>query len=239
MPATLVEGRLKAVVLGRSLVTNLDHVPQVWECRGKWAERVATARAEACGPHGRCVQVMEDDQVSPALARVGNRDYVVAEQLVLNAEIEVVIPRRLEVANHGEGIKWGLPSGIGTVKRPGDGRIETDVVANIRNRVVTTLAEGVICKGRALKRPATAADVREVRNLEEAQVRFGKNTRSRARERIGSCQRSEVGNVKGKRVPATHGGFAFAENIPSEAQMRAKIVVIHVMDAADALSHLD
>src|SRR5215469_6642642 len=86
---------------------------------------------------------MVDDQIAAALASVGQGQHIVSEKLVLNAEIEVVVVRSLEVGYYGESIEWRSPSRIRTIEWSSDRRIEADVIASRSRRVVAS-GKGII-----------------------------------------------------------------------------------------------
>ena len=87
---------------------------------------------------------MINQELAPTLSGVSQCKNIVTKQFALDGEVEIVVARRFEVLSNGERIKRWHSSRISTVQWSSDSGIETDVVANVRHRVVTTLPQRII-----------------------------------------------------------------------------------------------
>src|SRR5581483_4887425 len=135
VPGALVVGNLQTVVLRFALIRGLNHVLQGREGSRERTQWIATG-AHAIAAHGGRVQIVVDDQIASPLSHIRQRQDIVAEQLRLNAQVEVVVMGRLEILHDRECVEGWSARWISAKKRPVLGSVETDVVASLGYRIV-------------------------------------------------------------------------------------------------------
>jgi len=119
-----------------------------------------------------------------ALPGIGESQHVIGEELLLDAEIEVVRAWRFEVGRDGKGIEWRLTAGARAENRT---LAEADVVASLSDGIIAS--SGGIIGGGAL--------ITGNGNGKVAKVGLSEGTSSGARDGHGRGDGAEICDVIG------------------------------------------
>src|SRR5262249_37419434 len=76
---------------------------------------------------GRSIQVAQKQQIAAARAHVRHSDRVASKKLALQARVEVVVHRRLEILGNGKRVEWRRAARARSVNR--HARLDADVVS--------------------------------------------------------------------------------------------------------------
>src|SRR5580704_3250052 len=171
----------------------------------------------------RGVQIPIDHKIVSALSRIGDGQYISAEQFTLKAEVKVVIARCLEILNHRERIEGRRSR---RTRAKGGALGKTNIVS--RNRRGVGRESGAASTHgcvNASPRPNVAVQ----HYVENAEIRLCERPNRCAGERVRVRDGPEVRDIIGQGIAAANRQPSVSKGVPGETNPRSEIVEIEIV----------